>query len=47
VLITGLPSTPAGQADFRHEAEVTGFPVEFVPAVRHPEVPADVAPPPA
>jgi hypothetical protein len=42
VVITGLPTTAAGQADFRHEAESTGFHVMFVPAVRYPEVPADV-----
>ena len=45
VLITGLPETPEGQADFRHEADVTGFRVSFVPAIRFPEVPADVPPP--
>jgi hypothetical protein len=44
VVISGLPTTAEGQADFRHEAASTGFEVSFVPAVRYPEVPADVAP---
>ena len=44
VLNTGLPDTPAGQADFRHEAESVGLPVEFVPAMRFPEVPVNVPP---
>jgi 4-amino-4-deoxy-L-arabinose transferase-like glycosyltransferase len=43
VLNTGLATTAAGQADFRHEAESAGFDVSFVPAVRFPEVPADVS----
>jgi hypothetical protein len=46
VVISGLPTTPEGQADFREEAESTGFDVSFVPAVRYTEVPADVPPVP-
>jgi len=44
VVISGLPPTPAGQADFREEAERSGFRVSFVPPVRYTEVPADVPP---
>jgi hypothetical protein len=42
VVITGLSTTAGGQADFRREAESTGFHVKFMPALRYPEVPPDV-----
>ena len=44
VVVTGVPEPPAAQADFRSEATRSGFHVELVPAVRYPEVPADVEP---
>ena len=44
VVVRGFPTTTSGQADFRSEATRTGFDVTFAPAVRYPEVPADVRP---
>jgi 4-amino-4-deoxy-L-arabinose transferase-like glycosyltransferase len=44
VVVTGVPEPPAAQADFRSEATRSGFAVKLVPAVRYPEVPADVPP---
>jgi hypothetical protein len=47
VVVSGIPEARAAQADFRREATGAGFRVGIVPAVRYPEVPADVAPAPA
>ena len=44
VVVTGVPEPAAAQADFRSEATRSGFRVEIVPAVRYPEVAADVPP---
>ncbi len=43
VVVAGVPKPVAAQADFRSEATRSGFRVKLVPAVRYPEVPADVA----
>ena len=42
VVVTGIPETPSVQDDFRQQVESVGLTVEFVPAVRYPEVSADV-----
>ena len=44
VVVTGVPKPAAAQADFRSEATRSGLKVDLVPAVRYPEVAADVAP---
>ena len=43
VLVTGVPATKHVQDGLRSEVESVGLHVRFVPAVRYPEVPADVA----
>jgi hypothetical protein len=43
VVVTGLPKSRRVQDDFRHEVEGVGLSVELAPAVRYPEVPADVS----
>jgi hypothetical protein len=43
VVVTGLPDVRKVQEDFRREVERVGLSVEFVPAARYPEVPADVS----
>ena len=44
VVVTGIPLPAAAQADFRSEATRSGFKVKIIPAVRYPEVAADVEP---
>ncbi len=44
VVVTGIPEPAAAQADFRREATRSGFRIDIVPAVRYPEVAADVEP---
>jgi hypothetical protein len=46
VVVTGVPTAAAAQADFRNESTRAGFHVKLVPALRYPEVPDDVAPVP-
>jgi hypothetical protein len=44
VVVTGIPADAAVQADFASQAADVGLPVEYEPAMRYPEVPADIAP---
>ena len=44
VVVTGVPTDDAVQADFARQAEGVGLPVEYEDAVRYPEVPSDVTP---
>lgn len=43
VLVSGVPTDQSVQADFREEVESVGLTVRFEPAVRYPEVSADIA----
>ena len=44
VVVTGIPEDAMVQEDFARQAEGVGLPVEYEPAVRYPEVRANVAP---
>ncbi len=44
VVVPGIPKSAGARADFRGEAKHRGFRVELVPAVRYPEVAADIEP---
>ncbi|MGH3126841.1 MAG: hypothetical protein ACRDPX_02860, partial [Gaiellaceae bacterium] len=44
VVVTGIPEDATVKEEFARQAEGVGLPVEYEPAVRYPEVPADVAP---
>ncbi|HKX48391.1 MAG TPA: hypothetical protein VJM06_06970 [Gaiellaceae bacterium] len=44
VVVTGVPADATVQEEFADQAEGVGLPVEYEPAVRYPEVPADIAP---
>jgi hypothetical protein len=46
VVVTGIPDDANVQADFRAETARVGFDVSYAPALRYPEVAADVAPVP-
>ena len=43
-MVTGVPEDEKVKVEFAQQAERVGLPVEYEPAVRYPEVPADVAP---
>src|SRR5207247_2043446 len=42
VVVTGIPEDGNVQKEFRSETASVGLPVEFAPAERYPEVPADI-----
>jgi hypothetical protein len=44
VVVTGIPEDANVQKEFAEQAERVGLPVEYEPALRYPEVPADVPP---
>jgi hypothetical protein len=46
VVVTGIPMPRANQEDFLRESSGAGFDVEIRPALRYPEVAADIEPPP-
>jgi hypothetical protein len=45
VVVTGIPQDAAGQRSFHQESARVGLDPHFTPAVRYPEVPADIAAP--
>jgi hypothetical protein len=44
VVVTGVPDDPAVQDELRRETQSVGLDVSYEPAVRYPEVPADISP---
>ena len=42
-MVTGIPDDAKVQADFRAETARVGFQVSYAPALRYPEVAADIA----
>lgn len=44
VVVTGVAEDASIQADFARQAEGVDLPVEYEPALRYPQVPADVPP---